>query len=208
MNEIEEVYLSDRGNSSILRGFRNCRSYHRARFGNGLSRLVRSRNNYVSVRLCEIEPDINDEVVERTDYINEDTLLHDEEITEFFEQNHLSELDRRVSNMDRSEMITVCCAAVRKYPLAYLQVAAHYILELIKNSRKGSKKMKMMKVFEVGEEVLIKAKVSAIIPDKDRFSYDLIVEGETEKLKHRFTDKDITEIPKPETEKADEEDKE
>lgn len=68
--------------------------------------------------------------------------------------------------------------------------------------------MKMMKVFEVGEEVLIKAKVSAIIPDKDRFSYDLIVEGETEKLKHRFTDKDITEIPNPETEKADEEDKE
>ena len=46
--------------------------------------------------------------------------------------------------------------------------------------------MKVMEVYEVGEEVLIKAKVSAIIPDKDRFTYEVTVSGETEKLKHRF----------------------
>ncbi|MBQ6090765.1 MAG: hypothetical protein IJL07_05865 [Lachnospiraceae bacterium] len=54
--------------------------------------------------------------------------------------------------------------------------------------------MKVMEVYEVGEEVLIKAKVSAIIPDKDRFTYEVTVSGETEKLKHRFQHKDLTQV--------------
>lgn len=149
MNEVEGVYLrdslQDRRDSSILRGFRNCRSYHRARFGNGLGNLVRSRRNYVSFRVCEIEPNINDEIIERTDFINEDTLLHDEEteeiseeVKEFFEQNHITRLDELSVNMDKREMITVCAVAIRKYPLAVLQVIAQYIIEL--TTRKGRKK--------------------------------------------------------------------
>lgn len=145
MNEMEGDYLLDRGNSSLFRAFGNCRSYHRERFGNGIGRLVRSRNRYVPVRICEIEPDINDEVVKRTDYINEDSLLHDDEIEEisekvkeFLEKNHLSELDRRIGNMDKREMITVCAVAIRKYPLAVLQVIAQYIIEL--TTRKGRNK--------------------------------------------------------------------
>ena len=144
MNESEGVYLQDGSDSSLLRGFRNCRSYHRARFGNGLGRLVRSGRNYVSVRVCEVEPDIDKAVIARTDEIYSDTILHDEEteeiteeVAEFLEQNHLSELDRRIGNMDKREMITVCCVAIRNYPLAYLQVAAHYILELIRKGRKA-----------------------------------------------------------------------
>lgn len=54
--------------------------------------------------------------------------------------------------------------------------------------------MKVMEVYEVGEEVLIKAKVSAIIPDKDRFIYEVTASGEMEKLKHRFQHKDLTPI--------------
>lgn len=144
MNENEGVYLSDRGNSSLLRGFRNCRSYHRERFGNGLSRLVRDRRNYVSFRVCEIEPNIDEEVVRRTDHIDSDTMLHDEEteeiteeVKEFFEQNHITKLDELTQNMDKREMITVCAVAIRKYPLAVLQVIAEYIIEL---TRKGRKK--------------------------------------------------------------------
>ncbi len=137
MNEDKEILVQDRSNSSVLRGFRNCRSYHRARFGNGIGRLVRSWSSFVPVRLCEVEPDINQEVVDRANYINEDTLLHSEEVTEFFEENHLSELNRLISNMDKREMITVCCVAIRKYPLAYIQVIAEYIMEL---KRKGRKK--------------------------------------------------------------------
>jgi acetyl-CoA carboxylase alpha subunit len=93
--------------------------------------------------ICEIESNIDDKVIERTDTINEDTLLHDEdteeiteEVKEFLEQNHLSELDRRVANMDKREMITVCCVAIRKYPLAYIQVIAEYIMELTRKGRK------------------------------------------------------------------------
>lgn len=144
MNEDKGAYLQDRGSSSLLRGFRNCRSYHRARFRNGISRLVHSRTYYVPDRICEIETNINEEIIERTNYINEDTLLHDEEteeiseeVKELFEQNHLSELDRRVDNMDKREMITICAVAIRKYPLAVLQVIAQYIIEL---TRKGRKK--------------------------------------------------------------------
>ncbi len=143
MNEDKGAYLQDRGNSSLLRGFRNCRSYHRARFGNGISRLVHSRTYYVPDRICETESNIDDKVIERTDTINEDMLLHDEdteeiteEVKEFLEQNHLSELDRRVANMDKREMITVCCVAIRKYPLAYIQVIAEYIMELTRKGRK------------------------------------------------------------------------
>lgn len=90
------------------------------------------------VRICEIEPDINREVIDRANDIDEDELLHDEEVTEFFEENHLSELDRRIGNMDKREMITVCCVAIRKYPLAYLQVIAQYITELTRKGRKTS----------------------------------------------------------------------
>ena len=88
------------------------------------------------VRICEVEPVINQAVIDRANYINEDTLLHNEDVTEFFEENHLSELDRLIENMDKREMITVCCVAIRKYPLAYIQVIAEYIMEL----RKGRKK--------------------------------------------------------------------
>lgn len=58
--------------------------------------------------------------------------------------------------------------------------------------------MKTVNIYEVGETVLIKAKVTAIIPDKDRFVYELTADGETEKLKHRFQDKDITPVPESE----------
>ena len=51
--------------------------------------------------------------------------------------------------------------------------------------------MKTVNIYEVGETVLIKAKVSQIVPDKDRFVYELTADGETERLKHRFQDKDI-----------------
>ena len=88
-----------------------------------------------------ISETINQEVIDRTDFINADTLLHDE-IVEFFEEEHLSELDRRIGNMDKREMITVCCVAVRKYPLAYLQVLAEYMIDLIRKGRRKNENSK------------------------------------------------------------------
>ena len=136
MHEVEGSLLQDGSDSSVLRGFRNCREYHRARFGNGIGNLVRRWSSSVPARICEVEPDINQVVVDRANFINEDTLLHNEDVTEFFEENHLSELDRLIENMDKREMITVCCVAIRKYPLAYIQVIAEYIMELTRKGRK------------------------------------------------------------------------
>lgn len=86
---------------------------------------------------------INDGVVERTAEIEEDTILHDEEVEEvneavkeFFDRCHITKLDELVTNMDKREMITVCCVAVRKYPFAYIQVIAEYIIELIRKGRR------------------------------------------------------------------------
>ena len=80
---------------------------------------------------------INPEVIERTEFIYNGKLLTDEEVKELFEEEHQTELDVRIGNMDKREMITVCCAAIRKYPFAYIQVIAEYIIEL---SRKGRKR--------------------------------------------------------------------
>jgi len=54
--------------------------------------------------------------------------------------------------------------------------------------------MKTVRIFEVGEEVYVKAKVAAIVPDKDRFTYELTEPGGTDKFKHRFQEKDLTPI--------------
>ncbi len=80
---------------------------------------------------------INPSVIKRTYYIAEDNLIQDDEVKELFEEAHLTELDFRIGNMDKREMITVCCAAIRKYPLAYLQVIAQYIIELTRKGRKS-----------------------------------------------------------------------
>ncbi len=79
---------------------------------------------------------INQKVIDRADFINADKLLH-EEVVELLEEQHLTELDHRIGNMSKREMITVCCVAIRKFPLAYMQVLAEYLMEL---TRKGRKK--------------------------------------------------------------------
>lgn len=83
-----------------------------------------------------IETDtINQEVIDRTDFINTDKLLHSE-VVELLEEQHLTELDHRIGNMSKREMITVCCVAVRKFPFAYQQVLADYVMELTRKGRK------------------------------------------------------------------------
>jgi hypothetical protein len=75
-------------------------------------------------------------VIKRTEFIYKGRLLTSEEVKELFEEEHQTELDVRIGNMDKREMITVCCAAIRKYPLAYIQVIAEYIMELTRKGRK------------------------------------------------------------------------
>ena len=88
--------------------------------------------------IVNVDPEtIDPEVVGRTEFIVNGKLLTQEEVKELFEEAHETELNHRIGNMDKREMITVCCAAIRKYPFAYIQVIAEYIIEL---SRKGRKR--------------------------------------------------------------------
>ena len=87
--------------------------------------------------IYNVDPELIDpDVIKRTGFIYEGKLLTDDEVTELFEEEHQTELSHRIGNMDKREMITVCCAAIRKYPLAYLQVIAQYIMELTRKGRK------------------------------------------------------------------------
>lgn len=82
---------------------------------------------------------INDEVISRVDFIDSDVLLHDE-VAELLEERHISELDRVMKNLDKWEMITVLCVAVRQRPFVYMQVLAEWVLEELIKKRKGVKK--------------------------------------------------------------------
>lgn len=51
--------------------------------------------------------------------------------------------------------------------------------------------MKMIEVYEQGEEVLIRAKVSRVIFDKNRISYELTDYVTGKKYDYHFSDKDL-----------------
>ena len=51
--------------------------------------------------------------------------------------------------------------------------------------------MKTIQIFEVGEDVLIRARVSQVIFEKDRIKY-ILEDTEGKKYNHHFSDKDIT----------------
>jgi len=97
-------------------------------------------------REIDEEAFINREVIDKVDYIEEDCLLHDDswkvkDTEEEQEQRHISELWRIADNMDKRELLTICSMSVRKYPFAYLQVLAEWIIEeLIEKNRRGGYK--------------------------------------------------------------------
>ena len=80
---------------------------------------------------------INQDLIESVDLIEEGTYLVDETTKQLMEDMHISELDRIADCMGKRELIAVCMTTVRKYPFAYLQVLADWILkELIGRKRK------------------------------------------------------------------------
>lgn len=86
---------------------------------------------------------VNKEIIDRIDYIEEDSLLHDDSWklghdAEEQEVRHISELYRVADNMDKRELLTICSLAVRKHPFAYMQVLAEFIVEeMFDKNRKG-----------------------------------------------------------------------
>ena len=71
----------------------------------------------------------------------------------------------------------------------FLHLASRSASQNLSN-RKG-KNMKTVRVYEEGETVMIKAKVSKVIFDKDRISYELKDFGNDQRYLTKFSDKDI-----------------
>ena len=82
------------------------------------------------------EPYINEDLIARLDFVEEENMLRQEGY-DVMEERHLSELYRIADNYDKKELLAICMMTVRKYPFAYLQVLAEWILdELISKKRR------------------------------------------------------------------------
>lgn len=91
-------------------------------------------------REIDEEAFVDEDLIERVDFIDQDMILHDDswkvDSNNEEEMRHISELYRVAMNMDKRELLTICSLTVRKYPLAFMQVLAEFVLENL-NIRKG-----------------------------------------------------------------------
>ena len=81
------------------------------------------------------EPFINQEVVDRTNWIvDDDVLLHDDTFKvddrNLEEVRHLSELYRVVNNMDKKELAICVGVAAEKYPFMVMQCVAESVMRI------------------------------------------------------------------------------
>lgn len=73
---------------------------------------------------------INEPVMQRVDYVVEDTLLHDETFKYSEEElADLSEEYRIAMNMDKKQLATFVVAALDKYPFMVMQCVAELVIE-------------------------------------------------------------------------------
>lgn len=88
------------------------------------------------------EPHVNYELIERIRRIREDELLHDdsykfEDDNEVAENRDLSELYNRAVNFNTKELAVVIGVALEKQPLIVFQVIADYVIEILKQGKRG-----------------------------------------------------------------------
>ena len=93
--------------------------------------MTRKRNRY-----DDDEPFINDEFIDRVNYVVDDSILHDDTFKEWEhdidkqEKMHLSELGRVCQNFTKSDFAAVVITAMENYPYMVLQIVAEYIINL------------------------------------------------------------------------------
>lgn len=84
--------------------------------------------------LEEGEPFVNQDVVDRSEWIISDTILHDDTFKihdkEEEEANHLSELWRLTRGMDKRELAICTMRAMERYPFMVMQVVAEYLVRI------------------------------------------------------------------------------
>ena len=89
----------------------------------------------------EEEPFINTDLIDKINWVVDDSILHDDTWKEWEhdidkqEQMHLSELGRICQNFSKSDFAAVVITAMENYPFMVLQVVAEYIVD--KENRDG-----------------------------------------------------------------------
>lgn len=80
------------------------------------------------------EPFVNQDMLDRSEWVMKDTILHDDTFkihdTEEEEANHLSELWRLTRGMDKRELAICTMRAMEKYPFMVMQVVAEYLVRI------------------------------------------------------------------------------
>ena len=93
------------------------------------------------VKSREEEPFINTDLIDKINWVVDDSILHDDTWKEWEhdidkqEQMHLSELGRICQNFSKSDFAAVVITAMENYPFMVLQVVAEYIVD--KENRDG-----------------------------------------------------------------------
>ena len=89
----------------------------------------------------EDKPFVNEELIDRIDWIVDDVILHDETFKEWEhdidrqEKMHLSELGRMCQNFTKTDFAAIVITAMENYPFMVMQIAAEYIQNLKEGGR-------------------------------------------------------------------------
>ena len=84
----------------------------------------------------EDEPFINTDLIDRINWVVDDSILHDETWKEWEhdidkqEQMHLSELYRMLENFTKTDLAVATVVAMENFPFMVLQIVAEYIINL------------------------------------------------------------------------------
>lgn len=139
MNEGKSIWI--RGHHSIPGDIRDCGSGNRPRIGDSVGVIPRcglcnvpDRVHEMKTILEEGEPFVNQDLVDRSEWIINDTILHDDTFKihdkEEEEANHLSELWRLTRGMDKRELAICTMRAMERYPFMVMQVVAEYLVRI------------------------------------------------------------------------------
>lgn len=80
------------------------------------------------------EPFINSDLIDRVDWVVDDSILHDDTWKEWEhdidkqEEMHLSELYRMLENFTQTDLAVATIVAMENYPFMVLQIVAEYIV--------------------------------------------------------------------------------
>ena len=83
---------------------------------------------------------INRDILERSAWIEKDTILHDETFkiyeSDVEEARHLSKLYRLATRMEKRELAVVAAAAMEKHPFMVMQIVAEYVVRIKEGENK------------------------------------------------------------------------